>query len=330
VAAELKPVYLVVGADRPKIARALDRLRDRIGEGGTERLSAREASGDDAVSACNALGLFGGAEGRLVIVTEVERWKRADVDALAAYVKSPAADTVLALTGGAKADGPLARAVRAGGEVLVYDVQKRGLPSWVAEQFGRFGVRVDSETCRALVEQVGEDLDDLATEVDKLATWAGGEPLGGDDVRRLVAPRADTPIYELTDAWGRRDVSAALAACEVLVERSHRARRDEVMRIAASLAGHVTRVRACKRLAADGIRARDAASRLNVRPYAAEKAFRHAAEYGEEELRSAVVRLAALDHGLKGGSRLAPDLELERAVVEITPDGGRSGGRRRG
>ena len=39
-----------------------------------------------------------------------------------------------------------------------------------------------------------------------------------------------------------------------------------------------------------------------------------------DELRAATVRLAGLDHALKGGSRLAPELELERALIEITTE----------
>jgi DNA polymerase III delta subunit len=77
-------------------------------------------------------------------------------------------------------------------------------------------------------------------------------------------------------------------------------------------------VRACQALAADGLRARDAASRLKLHPFAAEKAFGHAANFAPDELAQATIRLAALDHALKGGSRLAPELELERALVEIT------------
>ena len=42
---ELKPVYLLTGTDRPKIALALQRLRERIGEDATEQLHAREAPG---------------------------------------------------------------------------------------------------------------------------------------------------------------------------------------------------------------------------------------------------------------------------------------------
>ena len=88
MATELKPVYLILGADRPKIQRALRRLRERIGDDATEVLSAFDASGEDAAAACNALGLFGGGA-RLVVVTDVDRWKAADAKAVASYLESP-------------------------------------------------------------------------------------------------------------------------------------------------------------------------------------------------------------------------------------------------
>src|SRR5206468_10734326 len=88
VATELKPVYLIVGGDRPKIQRAVRRLRDRIGDESTELLSAFEATGEDAVAACNSPVLFGSGR-RLVVVTEVDRWKAADVKAVADYLTAP-------------------------------------------------------------------------------------------------------------------------------------------------------------------------------------------------------------------------------------------------
>ena len=81
-ATELKPAYLIVGGDRPKISRALHRLRARVGEEAVEHLSAREASGADAVAACNALGLFGGSS-RLVLGDDGERWEAPDAKAVA-------------------------------------------------------------------------------------------------------------------------------------------------------------------------------------------------------------------------------------------------------
>jgi DNA polymerase III subunit delta len=317
VANDLRPAYLIVGGDRPKIQRALERLRGRVGEEAVELLSARETSGADAVAACNALGLFGGGR-RLVVVDDAEQWKAPDVKAVAAYLADPAPATVLALTGQVRPDSALGKACAKHGDVLVFDVSKRALPAWVADQFSRVGGHADAEACRALVELVGDDLGALTTEVEKLATWAAGESIGVREVHALAAGKAETPIFALTDAWGRRDVPAVLAACEALLERSGRSRRDELARIAGALGSHVTRVRASQALAAEGVRPRDAAASLKVHPFAAEKAFAQAVNFTVDELRTAVVRLADLDLALKGGSRLPADLELERALVEIT------------
>ena len=271
------------------------------------------------IAACNAMGLFGGEEGRLVIVEEAERWKAPDVKEVAAYLAAPSPATVLAFVAEElKADSPLAKAVAKSGVVLSYDVPKRRLPEWVAEQFGRYGGKADADACRALVDIVGDDVEALQSEIDKLATWAAGDVVTLRDVEQMAAGRAETAIFSLTDAWGRRDVGAVLAAAEAIMERSARPRSGELMRMIASMVNHVGRVRRCQRLADEGVRPRDAAGRLKMHPFAAEKAFAQAANFSAEELGYAVVRLAELDAAAKGGSRLPADLELERALIDVT------------
>jgi DNA polymerase-3 subunit delta len=316
-ARELKPVYLLTGSDRPKVALALQRLRARIGEDASEQLHAPEASGAEAVAACNARGLFGG-EARLVVVDGVNAWKAADVQEVEAYLAAPAPGTVLALIGDeVKRDSALAKAVKKAGDVLAYDVQRKQLPEWVADQFARLGATADREACRALVETVGDDLDELASEIQKLATWAGGEPVTRAAVEQLAVGRAETPIFALTDAWGSRDVGATLRAAESLLERTHRPRSGELVRIVASLVSHVGRVRRLARLVDEGVHPREAAGRLKMHPFVAEKAARQAGNFSTEELAQATVRLAELDAGTKGGSRLPVELQLERTLVEI-------------
>jgi DNA polymerase III subunit delta len=318
VASDLQPVYLISGGDRPKIQRALRRLRNRIGHEGIEFLSAVDASGEDGVAACNALGLFGGGR-RLVIVTDVDRWKAADAKAVAAYVAAPAPDTVLALVGEAvKKDSPLGKVCAKAGSVLVYDIAKRRLPEWVGKQFADRGATADPEACRALVDIVGENPEELANEVEKIATWAADDPVTVADVELLAAGRAEVPGYELTDAWGRRDLGGTLGACQALLERSPDPVSRSVPALAGLLVGHVGRVRTCQAYAEEGLGAREAAARMKRHPFYVEKLYAQARNYTVDELRDAVVRLAELDHALKGGSRLAPDLELERALIEIT------------
>jgi DNA polymerase III subunit delta len=318
VASELKPVYLIYGADRPKIQRAIRRLRDRIGDESTELLSAFDAAGVDAVAACNSPVLFGSGQ-RLVVVTEVERWKAADVKAVGEYLSAPAPDTVLTLVAEEmKKDSALAKACAKSGEILVYDVPKRRLAEWVARQFADRGVEASTEACRVLVEIVGEDPEELASEIDKLATWANGQALGVDEVQVLATGCAEIPGYELTDAWGRRDVAGALAACQTLIERSPDPVSRAVAGLVGLLVGHVGRVRSVQALVEEGLSAREIAARLKRHPFYVEKLVAQARNYTVDELRDAMVRLAELDHAVKGGSRLAVDLELERALIAIT------------
>ena len=277
---DLKPAYLLAGTDRPKVDRALQRLRQRFAGDAIELYAAAETSGPNLVAACNALGLFAG-DGRLIVVDGVEEWKADDVKAIGAYLKAPAPGTTVAFVAGElKKDAPLAKAVAASGELLLWDVAKNGRQSWVAEQFKLHGVSAEPEACRSLLELVGDDPYDLAMEVDKLATWAAGERVTAADV---AEPRSRT-----------------------------------IPRIAAILGTHVARVRSCQILEAEGLSSKDAAARLKQHPFYVQKLYAHARNWSPEELRQVTVRLADLDHALKGGSRLPDDLELERALVELT------------
>jgi DNA polymerase-3 subunit delta len=314
----LKPAYLLAGGDRPKIDRALARLRARFGEDAVEVHGAHETTGEDAVAACNTLGLFGGG-GRLVIVEGVELWKAPDAKAVAAYLKEPAPDTVLALVAAElKKDAPLAKAVAGAGELLLWDVAQRGIPGWVSEQFKLRGASADLDACLTLIQLVGDDLYELAGEVDKLATWANGEKVTQREVEELVAARAQSSSFALTDAWGARNVGGVLRASELLLERTGDPRSKTIPRVVGTLTTHVTRVRACQALDAEGVPSKEAASRLKQHPFYVQKLYAQARNYSSDELRAATVRLADLDHCLKGGSRLGSELELERALVEIT------------
>ena len=293
-----------------------------MGEDATELLSALEMDGEEVVASCNALGLFV-SERRLVVVEHVENWKAAAAQAVVEYLKSPSPETVLALVGeGVRKDSPLGKAVAKTGELLVYDLPKRGaradLPGWVGKQFAGLGIKVDSSTSRLLVDLVGDNLDELAGEIEKLAAWAKGEPIGEREVELLVAPRGEIPPFAMTDAWGRRDVAGVLEASERLLARAGGPARDSLPRIVGLMTSHVTRVAECQSLAADGVSPREAADRLKKNRFYVEKLFEQAANFTADELRDGIVRLAELDLALKGGSRLAGELEFSRALIDLT------------
>lgn len=323
-----KPVYLITGSDRPKVETAIGRLRSHFEAESIEAVSALDTSGDAAVALCNAGSLFGDA--RLIVVADVDGakqtdgrrkggWKAADVDAVAVYLASPAPTTVLALVADElKPSSALWKACTKAGQVLAFDVAKKELHEWVAEQFRQRGARAERDAVAALIQLVGDDLRTLKVEVDKIATWAGDEPIGEREVEALVPANADVPIYELTEAWSVRDAARALAASETIFEHDPKSRRDVAPRLAGSLASHLGRLRTLKRLAAEGVKPKEAAERLKLHPFRTQKLYGQAEGFSDEELDDAVVQLAELDGALKGQSRLAPDLEVQRTLIALS------------
>ena len=310
----LQPVYLLAGSDRPKIVRALRRLRSRFPDESVETLTAPPASGVDAVAACNALGLFADG-GRLVVIEGVETWRAADLESVAAYLADSSPGAVLALWAHeTPKSSALADLVAKHGQVLAYDVPRPRSPStWVAGEFKRLGVEVEADAARMLVDIVGDDVLTLASEIEKIATWAAGRPVGAREIEAMAVPAREVEAWAVTDAWGARDLPAAMAACEASLEQR------EPFSIAVSLASHVGRVRAAQLLAEEGLGAREVAKRLGLRSeFPARKALAHSENYSREELDAAIVRLADLDAAIKGASRLSGELELERAIADVT------------
>ena len=62
----------------------------------------------------------------------------------------------------------------------------------------------------------------------------------------------------------------------------------------------------------------DVAMALGIKEYPAKKLAAQAERFSIEDLRDATVRIARLDHALKGGSKLAPELEVQLAVADVT------------
>jgi len=323
-----KPVYLLTGSDRPKIDTALARLRGHFLAEATDIVGALDTSAEAAVALCNAGSLFGDA--RLVVVEDIDGrrdsdgrrkggWKAADSEAVSAYLADPAPATVLALVGEAVGKTTaLWKDCAKAGSVLEFAVAKRAVQGWIVEQFAKRGVRAEPEACALLLQLVGEDLHALAQEVDKLSTWAAGEPIGEREVEILCAASAEVPIFALTDAWAARDTARALEASETLFERESKQRRDTAARLAGALASHLSRLHSVKRLAGEGVRSKDGAAKLKMNPFYVQKLYGQADAFSEEELRDATVRFAELDGALKGKSKLAPDLETQRALVDLT------------
>ena len=309
-----KPAYLIAGGDWPKVEAAAARLRSQFPDEAVEQITVTEEIGDEIVAACNSLGLLGGE--RLVLVRGAEALTAEQTRAIATYLEDPTPDTCLALFGGdgIAPDGPLAAAVSAAGDVRFFDPpDEKEAARWVVKRFGESGISCSPAVARRLVELAGEEIGDLALEVEKVVAYCGGSEPDVETVDLLVVGEMDIKPWDVTDAWGRRDAGRVIELATAGIERP-----DDVHRTLAQIANHVRRVRRALLLLERGANQAEVAKQLGMKPFPAKKLCEQARRFSDAELADAVVRLARLDEAVKGGSRLDPRLELELALAEIS------------
>ena len=326
----LKPAYLITGTDRPKVdpgARAAPRPLRRRRRSSTSR--ALEASGEDVVappatrSASSRRAAARRRRGRRAL--EGGRRRRRSPG----YLEAPGARRRCSRSSAtrSKRDSALAKAVAKAGEVLVYDVPKRraqGRPAGLGRRAvrKRSASKVDPDGCRA-ARRARRRRPRRARERGREARDLGGTAsrIGERDVDALVArARRDAALR----ADRRLGHAATSPACSRPASGCSSAPATRARDVAA--AHRRAARRATSRACASARRSPPKASRRASRSRATEaepllrrrSCFEQARNFTPDELGDAIVRLAELDLALKGGSRLAGELEFARALVEIT------------
>jgi DNA polymerase III subunit delta len=165
------------------------------------------------------------AERRLVAVRDVGALKKDPRRTLDRYLQRPAPDTVLVLiaAAGAKPDKAL---LDAAASLEFSPLNGAELGKWVARYAkNELGVAVTPAAADLLLGAVGNDLQQLAAELDKLASYVRGNSGGDaakdaaavvdeDAVSAVVGVRRGETLGDLLDAVARHDAAGAYGLVE--------------------------------------------------------------------------------------------------------------------
>ena len=185
------------------------RLRDRCGPGLRHRSERRyfDASQENAAAVVQAASTLPFGEGvRLVLVTSVGAWNKADKDLIVNYLAMPSETTCLALVGGGirkKRDAD--EGCRRCGTGSSYEAPRpSNLPSWVQKMADERHLKMEPRAVRRLVTITGSNQRAILGELDKLATYLGRGKVGIEDIEELCWVSPEVRIWDLTDSLGAR------------------------------------------------------------------------------------------------------------------------------
>lgn len=314
----LKPAYLIVGDDLPKIEDALRRLKHRIVEQSGSDLNIQDFEAKDTpaaqvINAANTLAFLGGT--RLVLVHGVEAWLKADKELIAGYLRSPAPDACLALVAEKLPASDLLRtAMKEHGEVLEYAAPKEGqLPQWlVKEASSRLDMELGFQEARLLVQRCGDNQQILLRELEKLQLYADGRRVTADDIRLLTTPTVEASIFELLDSLALGRGSAAFSAVEELLAAGERP--DALF---ARVARHFQNLARVAAMRDEGMRAEAIQAELKMKPYPVRKLMEQSALLSTDGIARRLAILAETDARMKGMGTLPDEMELQMCLGKL-------------
>lgn len=314
----LIPAYLVVGEDALKRDAVIKRLRARIAQLGDiefnhDVFSGETASGLEIVSACDTMPFM--SDMRLVEVTNADKLKKADAEALVSYLEHPNETTVLALVAEKLAKNTrLYKAIAAVGKQAVIECaakSRRELPRVVRDMAVGHGVVFNDRAANALIDLVGENTVALDAEVRKIAlAHQGKDPVTDAEVKSLVARTAEAKPWELVDAVSARN----LTQCITLLGRMESASPY-------SLIGMCTRrireLICAKALEQRGQGAAVLAKALKVPDWRVKNHFGWARGFSRQELLRALKLARDAERDMKSGTD--PDQAFMGWLLQVVP-----------
>jgi DNA polymerase-3 subunit delta len=176
------------------------------------------------------------AERRMVVIRDPKELRKDARAALTRYLGRPAPDVVLLLVdpAGEKDDRSLS------GAAFVVDFEPLAdarVPAWISHYTTTsLGTSISEGAARTLHEAVGGDLAALASELDKLASYAGGAAIDEAAVRAVVGVRRGETLADLLDAVADRSASRAVALVPVVLSQAKTNVVNVIMALATQMA----------------------------------------------------------------------------------------------
>lgn len=176
-----------------------------------------ESKGVDILDAAQTLPMF--AERRAVLVKRAELLKADALEILLPYIKNPVNSTCLLLTG-SKIDQrkKFFLELKKHGELVEYKrLYDNKLTGFIQSEASAQGKPIESAAAELLALLIGNNLQELSSQIEKLSVYAGTKArISVDDVRTMASSSKAFTAFELAKYLGLRDVSNSLRSLDAL------------------------------------------------------------------------------------------------------------------
>lgn len=312
------PLYLFFGEEEFLIREALDLIVETVVDPGARdfnfnALYCRDTPAADIVNLAQTLPFM--AEKRLVIAREIDALKAADLEELLPYLNDPSPSTCLVLVSNqARYDkkSVLSAVESRGGVVRFYPLLDRELVAWINGWAKARGLSLQNDAAHYLWQTIGNDLQSLGNELQKVEIFARGKKaLTVDDMKTVVGDFREYSSFDLAAALGQKNRDRALLILSRLLQEG-----EQPVGLLGAIAWNFRRLLQAKSMEGAGLGPDEIVKKLRIIFHQAGQFKEQMRRYRQDELRDALGVLLAADRALKS-SGLNGKLVLERMILRL-------------
>jgi len=312
---ELAPLYLLFGDEPYLVERGVKKLLERAVDPGFRDFNlnvfyGNECKGDEVFGAAQTLPMF--ADRRVVLVKKGGELSAGAMEILLSYLQDPSPGTCLILQA-EKVDGrkKFFAEFKKRGEVVEFKrPYENQLGPYVRDEVRAAGKKIDGAAAELLAYLVGNNLQELVSQIEKLCIYCGKNDLiGVADVKAIVSDTKVESVFEFTDALGAKDLAKALRMLTTLLQDG-----EAPLRVLGAVARHYRQLWQVRELLDRKVPSSELAKASGINPYFLKKVTDQARNYQVGELKLIFERMLELDLAFKSGGR--SDALFERFVIQ--------------
>jgi len=146
---------------------------------------------------------------RLVVVKNADRFSDSELGYLDSYISSPSPSTCLVLI--AEEEKDLSLENKKGVVYVDFALDTKDISKQIILEAKKLGCEITKEAVETLISLVGDKLQDIHRELQKLALFVGNRiKIGAEDVEKLTEKEKFEDLFQLINAIGEKNKKKAL------------------------------------------------------------------------------------------------------------------------
>jgi DNA polymerase-3 subunit delta len=171
----------------------------------------KDADWAAVVNACKRYPMF--AERQVVLLKEAQQMR--DIDKLESYVENPLSSTIFVVAHKTKTldkRGKLYKGLKKSAEIFTSEkVKDYKLQEWIGTYVRSQGYTINAKAISLLDEHIGNDLNRIVNEIEKLAlNLKGKKDITEDDIEKYIGISKEYNVFELQAAIAKKDLAKAI------------------------------------------------------------------------------------------------------------------------